>query len=258
MRIRRAIERDDYYDDQPFDEQVWPVMVALGVSCALAVGAVATLLDGTWMWTMLLLLPALAAAAHFALAQMDDGSWLKRSLQLAALTSLSVHLAILIFTSAISIFVGPEPLPVQKVIQRRSRSIEITRRSNPFPWQKVVSQPIPEPDIKVKKKDTPQTDVKPQTLPTVEFTPTRQPQLVRQNRTRKSVPHFSESMSELKRSIVKATSHPKPVQPRRESITPAVEPTTASAATRQKKPVANATDQLTPCLLYTSPSPRDS
>ena len=246
MRIRRAIERDDYYDDQPFDEQVWPVMVALGVSCALAVGAVATLLDGTWMWTMLLLLPALAAAAHFALAQMDDGSWLKRSLQLAALTSLSVHLAILIFTSAISIFVGPEPLPVQKVIQRRSRSIEITRRSNPFPWQKVVSQPIPEPDIKVKKKDTPQTDVKPQTLPTVEFTPTRQPQLVRQNRTRKSVPHFSESMSELKRSIVKATSHPKPVQPRRESITPAVEPTTASAATDQKKPVANATDQLTP------------
>ena len=139
MRIRRAIERDDYYDDQPFDEQVWPVMVALGVSCALAVGAVATLLDGTWMWTMLLLLPALAAAAHFALAQMDDDSWLKRSLQLAALTSLSVHLAILIFTSAISIFVGPEPLPVQKVIQRRSRSIEITRRSNPFPWQKVVS-----------------------------------------------------------------------------------------------------------------------
>ena len=244
MRIRRAMEELDYYDDRPFDEQVWPVMVALGVSCALAVGAVATLLDGAWMWTMLLLLPALAAAAHFALLQMDD-SRLKRSLQLAALTSLSFHLVILIFTSAVSIFHGPEPLPVQKVVQRRSRSIEITRRSNPFPWQEVVSQPIPEPDIKIEKKDTPQTDVKPQTLPTVEFKPTHQPQLVRQKRTRKSVPRFSESMSELKRSIVNTTAQPKPVQRRQQSVTPAVEPTTASTAKRQNKPVADATDRLT-------------
>lgn len=245
MRIRRAIERLDYYEDQPFDEQVWPVMVALGVSCALAIGAVATLLDGAWMWTMLLLLPALAAAAHFALLQMDD-SRLKRSLQLAALTSLSVHLAILIFTSAISIFHGPEPLPVQKVVQRRSRTIEVTHRSNPFPWQKVVSQPIPEPDIKVKKKDAPQTDVKPQTLPTVEFTPTRQPQLVRQKRTRISVPRFTETMSELKRSIVNTSSQPEPVQRRIKSITPVVKPTAASTASRQKKSVAEAIDRPNP------------
>ncbi len=241
MRIRRAIERLDY-EDQPFDEQVWPVMVALGVSCALAVGAVATLLDGAWMWTMLLLLPALAAAAHFALLQMDE-SKLKRSLQLAALTSLSVHLAVLIFTSAVSIFHGPEPLPVQKVVQRRSRSIEVTRRSNPFPWQKVVSQPIPEPDIKIQKKDAPQTDVKPQILPTVEFTPTRQPQLVRQKRTRKSVPRFAESMSELKRSIVNATSQPERVKHRRESRTPSVVPSSAFNAARKKESVADAIDQ---------------
>ncbi len=201
MRIRCAIERLNAYEDQPFDQQVWPVTVALGVSCALAVGAVATLMDGVWMWTMLLLLPALAAAAHFALLHMDD-SKLKRSLQLAVLTSLSAHLAILIFTSAVSIFHGPEPLPVQKVVHRQSRSIEVTRRSNPFPWQKIISQPIPEPDIKVIKQDAPQTDRKPQTLPTVEFTPTRQPQLVHRKRTRKSVPRFSESMSALKRSVI--------------------------------------------------------
>jgi len=236
MRIRRPTERYDYYEDQPFDEQVWPVMVALGVSCVLAVGAVATLMDGAWMWTMLLLLPALAIAAHFALAEMDD-SRLKRSLQLAALTSLSVHLAIMLFTSAVSIFHGPEPLPVQKVVQRRSRSIEVTRRSNPFPWQKVVSQPIPEPDIKVKKKDTLQTDVNPQTHPTLDFTPTRQPQLVRQKRTRKSVSRFSESMSELKRSIVDTTSATEPVQRKRE---------TSALASTARKTVADATDQPAP------------
>ncbi len=244
MRIRRAIERLNHYEDQPFDEQVWPVVVALAISCALAVGAVATLLDGAWMWTMLLLLPALAAAAHFALLQMDD-SKLKRSLQLAALTSLSVHLAILIFTSAISIFHGADPLPVQKVVQRRSRSIEITRRSNPFPWQKVVSQPVPEPDIRIEKKDTPQTDVKPQTLPTIEVTPTPQPQLVRQKRTRKSIPRFSKSMSELKRSVINTDSQTEPAQRRRASVTPKVEPSTASVATGQKEPVAKATNQPT-------------
>ena len=212
MRLRRLFERFDDYDDQPFDQQVWPVTIALGVVCFLAIGAIATLLDDAWMWTMLLLLPALAAAAHFALLQLDD-SRLKTSLQLAALTSLSIHLLILIATSAISIFKGPEPLPIQKVVQRRSRTIEVTRRSNPFPWQKVVSQPIPEPDIKVEKQATSQTDVKPQIVPTVKSTHTRKPQLVRQNRTRKSVPRFSKTMSELKRSIINTTAQTDPVRP---------------------------------------------
>ena len=240
MRLRRLFERFDDYDDQPFDQQVWPVTIALGVVCFLAIGAIATLLDDAWMWTMLLLLPALAAAAHFALLQLDD-SRLKTSLQLAALTSLSIHLLILIATSAISIFKGPEPLPIQKVVQRRSRTIEVTRRSNPFPWQKVVSQPIPEPDIKVEKQATSQTDVKPQIVPTVQSTHTRKPQLVRQNRTRKSVPRFSKTMSELKRSIINTTAQTDPVRPKPQPIAPTMEP----AANRQQKSVADATGQLT-------------
>ncbi len=221
MRFPRNIKEFEYYDDRPFEEQVWPVMVALTVLCFLAGGAIATLLDGTWMWTMLLLLPVLAAMAHFALLHLED-SKLKTSLQLAALTSLSLHLLILIATSTISIFKGPEPLPIQKVVQRRSRSIEVTRRSNPFPWQKVVSQPIPEPDIKVTKKETTQTDVKPQVLPTVDSRHARKPQLVRQDRTRESVPRFFESMSELKQSIISATSQNNPVRTNRQNKSVAI------------------------------------
>ena len=213
MSIRRTIERIHYDDyDRPFDQQLWPVMVALGVSCALAVGAVIALLQGTWMWIMLLALPALAALAQSALLQMDD-SKLKRSLQLAVLTSFSVHLAILIFTSAIVIFRGPPPLPQQKVVQRRSRSIEITKRANPFPWQKVVSSPIPEPDIKALRQDAAQTNVSPQTLPTKTTTATQMPQIVQRERTRKSVPRFSKSLSALKRSVVKTLPQAEPQRP---------------------------------------------
>ena len=213
MSFRRTIERIHYDDyDRPFDQQLWPVMVALGVSCALAVGAVIALLQGTWMWIMLLVLPALAAVAQSALLQMDD-SKLKRSLQLAVLTSFSVHLAILIFTSAIVIFHGPPPLPQQKVVQRRSRSIEITQRANPFPWQTVVSSPIPEPDIKALRQNTVQTNVSPQTLPTTTTTPTQMPQIVQRERTRKSVPRFSKSLSALKRSVVKTLPQADPQRP---------------------------------------------
>ena len=49
----------------------------------------------------------------------------------------------------------------------------------------------------------------------------------------------------MKRSIVNTTAQPKPVQRRQQSVTPAVEPTTASTAKRQNKPVADATDRLT-------------
>ena len=213
MGLRRTIERIHYDDyDRPFDQQLWPVMVALGVSCALAVGAVVALLQGTWMWIMLLVLPALAALAQSALLQMDD-SKLKRSLQLAVLTSFSVHLAILIFTSAVVIFHGPPPLPQQKVVQRRSRTIEITQRANPFPWQNVVSSPIPEPDIKSLRQDTTQTNVSPQTLPTETTSATQMPQIVQRDRTRKSVPRFSKSLSALKRSVVKTLPQADPQRP---------------------------------------------
>ena len=65
MAKQRTIKRISPGRVDAFDDQFWPVVVALCVLAAIGFGAVLTLIKGPWMWLSLLLLPALTAGSLY-------------------------------------------------------------------------------------------------------------------------------------------------------------------------------------------------
>jgi hypothetical protein len=198
---RRTVKKILPGSRDTFDQQFWPIMVALGVLCAISIGAVITILKGPWMWGSLLLLPAATALAFVALFHMDD-SRLRRSLQFAIILSLAAHLAILLFASLVNIFENPFEAPRPEVAQRKTRSIEISNQKTNFIWQQVNEKAVPEPDVEVVRKKT-QVDTTPQPIPVErvkQTEPELTPQIVKREQTQHSIPRLDKSLSQLRRS----------------------------------------------------------
>jgi len=196
---RRTVHKISPAQESTFDQQFWPVLVALTVLCGIALGAILTALRGPWLWGSLFVLPLLGAGAIFLLFHLDNQK-LRRSLQFAIILSLALHLMVLVFASVVNIFQNPYQPNQRQVAQRQVRTIEISDRRAAFVWEKSNSRETPEPQVEPEKVVQPTTTtVKPQPIPVEERKPKVTPQLVRREKTSPSISRQNPELSELKK-----------------------------------------------------------
>jgi hypothetical protein len=195
---RRTIQRITPQRPSTFDQQFWPVIVALTVLCGIAMGAVLTLLQGPWMWGSLLLLPTLAALAILFLFHLDDAR-LRRSLQLAIILSLAAHMLVLIVAALTNVFANPFENPKREIAKRQPKTIEISDQRTEFIWEQTDPRDTPEPEIETEKQKETTTNVKPQPVPVENRRPEVQPQLTRRETPQRTMPKQGKTLSQLRR-----------------------------------------------------------
>jgi hypothetical protein len=195
VRTVKKLETPGY---QTFDQQFWPVVVALTVLCGIGSGAIVALLHGPWLWGSLLALPTASAVALYWLSRLDDRR-LRRSLQLAILCSLALHLLFLVGASAISVFQSMPRLQPPTAVQPAPRTIEFSDRKARFVWEEPNRHETPEPVVEEARKQTPTTHLNPQTIVVEELTPHPKPEIVKRQKLADSIPRLDESLAELRR-----------------------------------------------------------
>ena len=197
MATQRTIKRIRPGKVDFFDDQFWPVLVALCVLAAIGVGAIITLLQGPWMWLSLLLLPGLTAAALFLLSRMENTK-LRRTLQFSLIVSLASHLMILIIASLLLIFSTGQKKTWNRVAKRKTRTIQFSNSKNSVSIPVAKPDPTPEPEVEIERETTSVTS-KEQPVPVEKSKPTVSPQIQRRDKTQNSIPRFSESLAQLRR-----------------------------------------------------------
>ncbi|MCH2181487.1 MAG: hypothetical protein MK108_05730 [Mariniblastus sp.] len=195
---RRFVTRIDPQRRSTFDQQFWPVLVAIVVLSGMLTGAIVTLLRGVWMWGSLLVLPAAVVVAVFVLYRLDNRR-LRRSLQLALVISLAVHMVVLMVASATEVFNNPFQAEQPRVAQRPQKTITIRNRTTPFVWQKSQQKPTPEKEVELKRQQAETTVEQPQPTPVEKTERNPQPQVVRREQNRPTVPRLDQQLSELRR-----------------------------------------------------------
>ena len=204
---RRTVQKITPQRQPSFDQQFWPILVALTVLVGIASGAVATLLQGPWMWAGLMGLPVFAVMALFFLFSIKNYK-VRRSLQLAIIASLAIHLLV-IFTAALTnIFENRFEEPSQKVVQRPVRTIEISDRKAAFIFEEPNAQPTPEPVVDINREIETTTVAEPQPVPVIENKPEVNPQVTPQKIKSQTVPRQSPELSQLKRQTKPSTAQP--------------------------------------------------
>ncbi len=204
---RRTVQKITPQRQPSFDQQFWPILVALTVLVGIASGAVATLFQGPWMWAGLMGLPVFAVMALFFLFSIKNYK-VRRSLQLAIIVSLAIHLLV-IFTAALTnIFENRFEKPSQKVVQRPVRTIEISDRKAAFVFEEPNARPTPEPVVDVNRKIETTTVAETQPVPVIENKPEVNPQVTPQKIKSQTVPRQSPELSQLKRQAKPSTAQP--------------------------------------------------
>ena len=229
MTTRRTIKRISPGRIDTFDDQLWPVVVALGVLSAIGIGAILTLLAGPWMWLSLLVLPALTAGALVLLSRMDD-SKLRRTLQFSLIISLAGHLLILIVASLLLIFNSGTEKEWRQVAKRKVRTIQFTNQNSSVSIP--VSKPdnTPEPEVEIERNES-QVTASEQPVPVQQTTPTVAPQATRREITQRTVPRFDESLSQLRRNN-------RPRQPKSSTAVNSPNPSKKTIAVSKPSPAA--------------------
>lgn len=240
--MKRTVQKITPQRTSSFDQQIWPVIVALTVLCGISVGAILTLLNGPWMWCSLLILPAFSALALFLLFYLDD-SFLRRSLQLAIILSLAVHMLILVVTSVVHIFQNPFQQPEKKVAQRQERTIEISDQHTQFVWEETNPRETPEPEIEAERQQLTTTDVEPQPIPVENRQPEFKPQLQRRETPKRTIPRQDQQLSQLRRQTRNAQPKSSQQATAKQTISnsqPVPEPSSSTKAeTVEKQTTAN-------------------
>ena len=204
---RRTVQKITPQRQPSFDQQFWPILVALTVLVGIASGAVATLLQGPWMWAGLMGLPVFAVMAICFLFSIKNYK-VRRSLQLAIIASLAIHLLV-IFTAALTnIFENRFEEPSQKVVQRPVRTIEISDRKAAFVFEEPNARPTPEPVVDINREQETKTVDETQPVPVIENKPDVNPQIAPQKVKSQTVPRQSPELSQLKRQTKPSTAQP--------------------------------------------------
>lgn len=199
-RKRRQIRRIEPIEASYFDEQFWPVSVALCMTAAIAAGAALSLLSGPWMWASLIAMPLTLVLALLTLQRVRHRIF-RRSLQLAVVASAAVHLLLLIFCGLTSIFGAFKP--AEKIAENRQPSEKVLlisqRDPNPI-WREINHRENPDPEVESEREPTRTESTPPQPIEVERSQPTDSPQANRRTESASSVPHFDQSLSQLRRS----------------------------------------------------------
>lgn len=226
-RQRSTIRKIQPAQTAPFDEQFWPVSLALCLTAAVAAGAAISLLRGPWMWAALVSLPALLVAALVSLQRVRPGL-LKRSLQLAVILSSGFHLLFLIFCSLTDVF-GKPPIsrPVAESKPAPERVMLVSQReSNPI-WNELNRRETSDPVLEAEREPTRTEPQPPQPVEVAQPRPTPTPAASRRAEAAQAQPKLDQSLSQLRRSTGEATPT---------SAAAAAAAPVAAAATRRESP----------------------
>jgi hypothetical protein len=196
-----------------FEEQFWPIVVALVVLAAFLMGVAAAFLrfdDPRWgrnAWLVLGAIPLLTlivAALLYRLGRRHMG----RATQLALVLSVVVHLVLLLV--AMWIQIGSRPWtrmladntpPRQRPEERPVRPRVMARTVPPRPTQPPVETPSAEPAAVAadRQQERAASPERAQELPVVEPSPTPLVNMVRREQPSEATPRFDEQQSRLSR-----------------------------------------------------------
>ena len=183
-----------------FDTQFWPVLIALCMTGAIAGGAACSLLRGPWMWASLIILPITLATAITALHRLHDGV-VRRSLQFAVLVSAAVHLLLLAFFGVINIFSSNRMVEKPTAEKPRPERVLLVSQRDPQPvWRELNRRETADPKLEPEREPTRIEQREPQPIEVEQPKPTDNPQANRRDQSATSVPHFDQSLSQLRRS----------------------------------------------------------
>ena len=204
---RRTVQKITPQRQPSFDQQFWPILVALTVLVGIASGAVVTLFKGPWMWAGLMGLPVFAIMALFFLFSIKNYT-VRRSLQLAIIASLAIHILVILTAALTNIFENRFEEPSKKVVQRPVRTIEISDRKAAFIFEEPNTRPTPEPVVDIKREQETTTITETQPVPVIENKPEVNPQITPQKTKSQTVPRQSPELSQLKRQTKPSTAQP--------------------------------------------------
>src|SRR5262249_42600920 len=125
-RIRRIVRKVPPSEAHYFDEQLWPVFVALVVLGAFLMGvalAYLPLAGAAWyrtVWPSLVGIPLIVAAAMYSLARIENRVF-RRSVQLSLVICAILHVALIVQMVETQLFSGAFEKPRRELVfgQRR-------------------------------------------------------------------------------------------------------------------------------------------
>ena len=191
-----------------FDEQFWPVVVAIAILSGLTIGTVLTVLNGPWMWGSLIALPAVVGVMILVLSKVNQ-RWIRRSLQMAFLLSLAAHLILLVIAYRTEVFAKWfTKTQVVSTTPVEPKVIEISSRQQPPILKPLDAETPDDPNVEKPEKEERETVTpveKVQPIPVEQKQPTRDPKMVRKETPTEAVPKSGESLSKLSRQTEKRT-----------------------------------------------------
>ncbi len=246
-KIRRIVRKLRPAAATAFDDQLWPVMVALVVLGGFVMGALLAYLrfdDPRWYTNALTWLIAtvlVTAGVAAALAMLENRTF-RRSLQLAIILGLFLHTVLFvasvelhIFDRILEAFRGDsEPQEIREVVTVPEYFERAEREQQREAFERPVETDDPAPQLdmdELEREETEQEPVPPDPQPTPVPEPeqTAQPNLMRRLQTEQPAPRFSEQPSQLSRRLSAARTTP---------------PTTAVAPVQVATPRPNAASRM--------------
>jgi hypothetical protein len=249
-KIRRVLRRVEPRGARFFDEQLWPVQIALVVLGGFLMGVAAAygrFSNVPWYasaWMALITIPLLISGAMIAFHYIDNRT-IRRSLQLSIVLCAILHVAMIVQLVETRIFAQmfrPQPGD-QELIEARPRKIvpeyhpsqlvpEEDRPRQDFerPVETQTPEPTREPDPIVRQPtEEPRSPTEPQPVPVPEPERTTEPNVVRRQQPNEAAPRQAMQSSKLSRQV-------KPSEAKISQLVEAPQPATQPAAGVEARP----------------------
>lgn len=225
-KIRRVIRKLKPTASQAFDDQLWPVLLALCVLGGFIMGSIIAYLrfdDPRWYanaitWLIVTVLGLGGAAVALAFV---DNRVFRRSMQLAIILGLFFHCILLVTTVQLNIFerIFDVLLAENDMTETRQRTVvpeyfqaerrEQQREEFERPVETETPQPEPTPEPiereEVQEEETPR---EPQPTPVPEPEDTLRPNVVKREQPQETAPRYSEQRSRLSRRLTQTQPTP--------------------------------------------------
>jgi hypothetical protein len=249
-KIRRILRKVESRGDRFFDEQLWPVNIAVVVLGGFLMGVAAAYgrFSGVpWYlnaWLALVSIPICVAAVLVAF-QYIDNRMVRRSLQLSIVVAAILHVAMIVQLVETRIFAQmfDQPGDDLEIVESRPKKIipeyhptqlvpEEDRPQQDFerPVETQTPEPTREPEQIVRQPtEEPRSPPEPQPVPVPESVNTTEPNVVRRQRPNEAAPRQAEQASKLSRQV-------KPSEARTSGIVEAVQAATQPTAGVESRP----------------------
>lgn len=255
---RHILRRFDSGRTDDFDEQFWPVAMAVCILAAFCIGSILTILSGPWMWGSLLAIPILVGLGLLVLSHVEHRFW-RRSMQVALLLSLAFHLLVLIIAYRAAFFSGKNPLQVS--VQRHITPIpqlEISVRQTEEIWNQPNEIETPQTEVTAERQSaTRPTETRPSPNVAAEDSAAQPNPNLQRREQNDSAPQSGQALSQISRHVdprarqsrelnVESPAAPSAAQPQPSPASEVQPAASARSESRDRQPREVARRQIEP------------